>query len=83
MGYVTACYVHCLAPGISTISYKLTVLQSCPMSTDLVGSKLDKIDAKYPDKAAFIFRRGSKWDTLSYNQLFEHSNQLASGFQNM
>ncbi len=59
------------------------MLQSCPMSAELLGSRLDKIAAKYPDKAAFIFRRGASWETLSYKQLVEHSNQLACGLQNM
>lgn len=59
------------------------MLQSCPMSVELLGSRLDKVAANYPDKAAFIFRRGASWETLSYNQLVERSNQLACGLQNL
>ncbi len=58
------------------------MLQSCPMSVDL-GSRLDKIAAQHPNKAAFIFRHGSRWETFSYRQLLERSNALATGFQKL
>ena len=58
------------------------MLQSCPMSDDL-GSRLDSIAAKYPDKAAFIFRRGLSWKTLSYKQLVDRSDQLAGGLREL
>jgi acyl-CoA synthetase (AMP-forming)/AMP-acid ligase II len=53
------------------------------MSVELLGSRLDKIAAKYPNKAAFIFRRGASWETISYKQLVERSNQLACGLQSL
>jgi len=35
--------------------------------------------ANHPSKAAFIFRRGAKWETCAYGQLFTLSEQLAHG----
>lgn len=51
------------------------------MNAKLLGTRFDNIAAQVPDKAAFIFRRGSKWGTLSYQQLFERSSRLARGLQ--
>ena len=52
------------------------------MSIGLLG-KLDKISAKLPDKAAFIFRHGSSWETLTFKQLLDHSDRLAGGLQKL
>ena len=35
--------------------------------------------ARFPDKAAFIFKRGGTWETATFRQLFERSEQLARG----
>ena len=50
------------------------------MGIGLLG-KLDEISAKFPDKAAFIFRHGSSWETLTYKQLLDHSDRLAGGLR--
>ena len=53
------------------------------MSVGLVASRLDNIAGKYPDKPAFIFRRASHWDTLTFKQLLARTESLANGLQKL
>ena len=38
---------------------------------------------RHPDKAAFIFKRGAAWETVTFRQLFERSEQLTRGLASL
>jgi len=48
------------------------------MNVDLTGRLKTYADQR-PDKAAFISRRGARWDTTTFRQLLDRSEQLARG----
>jgi acyl-CoA synthetase (AMP-forming)/AMP-acid ligase II len=52
------------------------------MAGDL-NHRLEEHATRYPQKAAFVFKRGAKWDTFTFGQLFERSEQLAPGLSTL
>lgn len=38
---------------------------------------------RHPDKAALIFKHGAAWDTLTFHQLFDRSEQIARGLTSL
>ena len=47
--------------------------------TESIYRLLESNAARFPEKAAFVFKRGTAWDTVTFRQLFERSEQFARG----
>ena len=47
--------------------------------TDNLFQRLEENTTRHPRKAAFVFKRGTKWESFTFQQLFDLSERLARG----
>jgi hypothetical protein len=45
-----------------------------------LGSRLDKLAAEFPGKAAFMIQRESIWEPYTYKHSLDAGSEIASGF---
>jgi len=48
-----------------------------------IHNLLEKHATRHPDKAALIFKRGASWETFTFGQLHERSDQLVRGLASL